>query len=415
MPQHSEAPSGAWRLLRSTLVPACVHPPSRARVAAVAAPVLALAAALGCGSSDLPPTYGNYIPSQGSGGDGGSIPGFSFGANPRVPMCSLGPEGGVCACADEPLVIDAPNLYFVLDRSGSMAEMNKWTNVQIALQNLVVALGPRANVGAAVFPNPSEDQCAPGVEVFRTQPGDRPAGALGATEAALITVLSRISASGGTPTAATLSALLGTVSSLAGKTYVILATDGGPNCNAAARCTVDLCTFNIENDTGCPPGGPTNCCADPNGGAFACLDQEPTIDAVRAIAAAGIPVYVVGVPGSAPYASLLDDLAMAGGTARGSEPQYYAIDSADQSALQAALSGIAAKITGTCTLALGNAPPDPGLVNVFFDEHPVPQSGPDGWTLDGTTVTITGASCQKILDGDVLDVRIVAGCPTVTY
>jgi hypothetical protein len=39
--------------------------------------------------------------------------------------------------------------------------------------------------------------------------------------------------------------------------------------------------------------------------------------------------------------------------------------------------------------------------------------GTDGWTLDGTTVTILGASCQKILDGDVLDVRVVAGCPTL--
>jgi hypothetical protein len=59
-------------------------------------------------------------------------------------------------------------------------------------------------------------------------------------------------------------------------------------------------------------------------------------------------------------------------------------------------------------------PPDPNLVNVFFDGSPLPQSGPDGWTLSGTTVTVLGASCQKILDGDVLDVRVVAGCPTVT-
>ena len=78
------------------------------------------------------------------------------------------------------------------------------------------------------------------------------------------------------------------------------------------------------------------------------------------------------------------------------------------------LSNIAAKITGTCTLSLDNTPPDPGLINVFFDEHVLPQAGPDGWTLNGTMVTISGASCQKILDGNVLDVRIVAGCPTVT-
>jgi hypothetical protein len=194
---------------------------------------------------------------------------------------------------------------------------------------------------------------------------------------------------------------------------VVLATDGGPNCNANANCGANLCTYNIENVPGCPPAG-LNCCTDPSIGADACLDGQPTINAVGAIASAGIPVYVVGVPGSAPYASLLDQLAAAGGTARASEPLYYAIDTADQAAFLTALSGIAAKITGTCTLNLDNAPPVPGLVNVFFDEHVLPQAGPDGWTLDGTSVTVLGASCQKILDGNVLDVRVVAGCPTVT-
>jgi hypothetical protein len=396
-------------------VPARVHRCSLARAIGLSASVLGLAGPFGCGSSDLPSEYGNYAPRQGGSDDAGPFPGFSLGTTPRVPMCSLGPEGGVCACADEPLAIDAPNIYFVLDRSGSMGELNKWKNVQIVLQNLVAALGPRANVGAAVFPDRAKSGCWPGAEVFPTRPGDRPAGTLGPTGAALITILAHIPASGGTPTATTLSSLVGTLTALPGKTFVILATDGGPNCNATAACTVDLCTYNIENATGCPPRGPANCCADPSQGALACLDEEPTIQAVRTIAAAGIPVYVVGVPGSAPYANLLDQLAVAGGTGRGSEPQYYAIDSADQSALEGALSGIAAKITGTCTLSLGNAPPDPGLLNVFFDENAISQSGPDGWTLDGSTVTITGASCQKILNGDVLDVRVVAGCPTVTY
>lgn len=385
--------------------------PSGALVAAFG---LAVSALPGCASPDPPPAFGNYIPQQAGGTDAAPIPTFVLGRTPDVPMCSLGPEGGVCACADEPLALDPPNIYFVLDRSLSMAESNKWWNVQMVLENLIIALGPRAKVGAAVFPNPTEDACAPGVEVFAPQPGDRPAGTPGPIEAEFVTVLGRIPAGGGTPTAATLSSLLPRLTSLSGKTYVILATDGGPNCNASAACAVDSCTFNIENAAGCPPGGPPNCCTDLGDGALACLDQDPTTQAVQAIATAGIPVYVVGVPGSAPYANLLDKLATAGGTARGSEPQYYAIDTADQAVLQTALSNIAAKITGTCTLTLDKNPPDPGLVNVFFDEHVLPQAGPDGWTLDGTTVTISGASCQKILDGGVLDVRIVAGCPTVT-
>jgi hypothetical protein len=293
----------------------------------------------------------------------------------------------------------------------------------LVLENLIIALGPRAAMGAAVFPNPNDcpttdtcvNGCTPGIEAFPLQRGDAPAGTPGPTEATMITALSQIAAAGGTPTAATLSAILPRLASLPGKTYVILATDGGPNCDQSATCTVDQCTNNIENAPGCPPAGPPNCCIDPaQGGAFACLDAQPTVHAVQALARAGIPVYVVGVPGSAPYAALLDQLAVAGGTARGSEPQYYAIGTADQAALGAVLSSIAAKITGVCTLHLDQAPPSPNLVNVFFDERPVPQAGPDGWMLDGTTVTISGASCQKILGGAVLDVRVVAGCPTVT-
>ncbi len=105
---------------------------------------------------------------------------------------------------------------------------------------------------------------------------------------------------------------------------------------------------------------------------------------------------------------------MAGGTARGSEPQYYAVTSTDETSFKTALQQVAAKITGTCTLALGSVPPDPALVNVFFDGTPVAQAGADGWTLDASTVTLLGASCQHVLSGRVLDVRVVAGCPTVT-
>jgi hypothetical protein len=385
--------------------------PRRARigrpVGCAIAGVIALAAAQGCGVADRPPPLADERI------DVGDASGAQLSVEASVPMCSLGPEGGVCACADEPLIGDVPNIYFVLDRSGSMAEMNKWGTVQTALDQLAIALGPRAAIGAAVFPNPASDECSAGVQVFATERGNAPAGKAGRVVNQLSSVLARIPAAGGTPTASTLRSILPNLVALPGKTYVILATDGGPNCNAAATCGVDTCTFNIDNPA-CSPGG-LNCCTDPGSGAEGCLDSQPTIDAVQAIAAAGIPVYVVGVPGSAPYADLLDTLARTGGTARAGEPQYYAIDTADQSALATALSGIAAQITGTCTLTLDSAPPAADLVNVFLDEQALPQSGPDGWTLDGSTVTITGASCQSILQGNVLDVRVVAGCPTVAF
>jgi hypothetical protein len=378
----------------------------------LAGPLFAVALAASCGDPARPPELGDTTPDGGVrvGDDAG--PSLISEGGLLEKSCGVGPDGGVCACADEPLLGDPPTLYFLLDRSGSMTDSNKWTTVQNTLEDLWIKLGPRVDVGAAVFPDPSSaNQCAPGVQIFAPVRGDAPAGTAGPNEIALLAALGSLPANGGTPTAATLTSLAPTIEAIPGKTYVILATDGGPNCDASADCAASLCTINM--DSACPIA-PSSCCSDPDyGSPLDCLDAQPTIDGVAALASAGIPVYVVGVPGSAPYAAFLDSLAAAGGTSRGSEPQYYAVDTPDQAALDSAMSKIAAKIAGTCTLTLNQVPPDPSLLNVFLDGTVVPQSGPNGWTLDGSVVTILGSSCQEILDGDVLDVRVEAGCPTV--
>jgi hypothetical protein len=369
--------------------------------------------------SQHPPQLGDPLVDGGSVGVDSQGPPLFSDSGPVEKSCGIGPDGGVCACADEPLLGDPPTLYYLLDRSGSMNDLGKWSTIQIALEAVMIALGPRARVGAAVFPDyTSQNQCAPGIEVFAPRRGDAPAGKAGPADTALGTTLGNIVAGGGTPTAATLQQLAPHIESIGGKTYVILATDGGPNCDPSATCTYATCTLNMDgtDPKGCPPAGSTNCCDGSTGhaGVLSCLDAQPTIDAVTALATAGIPVYVVGIPGSLPYADVLDQLAVAGGTARGSEPQYYAVDTADQAAFLAAMSKIAAKIAGSCTITLDQPPPDPSLINVFLDGNVLPQSGPNGWTLSGNTVTILGTSCDAITNGDVLDVRVVAGCPTVT-
>ncbi len=361
-----------------------------------------------CGSKHHPPLANDAPPISGGTGD---LIGSDAGSMPAA--CNTLVDGGSCGCQDVPLFADPPTMYFVLDRSGSMAESNKWTTVRLAVADVLRAIGPRANFGAAVFPGPSNvDQCASGIEVMSVRRGDPPStsGLDGPVTTELLSSTAA-AASGGTPTSATLTALMPKLAQLKGNLFVVLATDGGPNCNQAATCTIAGCMPNIEGVAGCD--ATTNCCAPPKGTPSNCLDDQATLAAVNKLKAAGIPTYVIGIPGSAPYAALLDSLAIAGGTAQTTgTSKYYRVDSTDQTALLTALKSVAAKVTATCTFKLqGNV--DPTLVNLFFDEVVVPQDTTNGWTMTGGTITLQGTSCQKVLNGDVLDVRIIAGCPTV--
>lgn len=362
----------------------------------------AIALQAGCGK-DRPPPAGDATYTPGTTG-GGAL----TDAGPKLPGCGQKADGSFCDCVDVPLFADPPNLYFVLDRSGSMADENKWDTVRVAVGRVLREIGPRANFGAATFPTPSQtDTCTPGSEIMSVRPGDRPTGTDGPTTTFLLTA-TRPPPYGGTPTAATLSALFSKITGYPGKTYVILATDGGPNCNRSASCDAANCIPNIESAPSCPPSGPPNCCEEEPG---SCLDADATASAVGAYQRAGVPVFVIGIPGSAPYAAVLDDLAIAGGTAQAGSPKYFAVDTASSNDLLATLKKVAAKVVATCEFKLTSPPQDPALVNVYFDETPVPQA--NNWTIRGDTVTLVGSSCDRVKAGDVLDVRIITGCPTV--
>jgi hypothetical protein len=331
---------------------------------------------------------------------------------------STGPDGGsiapdaaeACVGTEIPLATNAPVLYFVLDASGSMAEQGKWTNMLAAIAELIDAVGAQARFGAAVFPEPNAGACTSGVEVMPVRLGD----ATGAASSAFLAATA-FTPVGGTPTAATLRALVPELAAFPQATYAILATDGGPNCNDQLSCDADTCTSNMDGVAGCPVGGPPNCC-DPAGGVggVGCLDGPDAVDAVKALGVAGVETFVMGIPGSAPYAAVLDQLALAGGGARASEPYYYRVDTADTTALAASLAQIAAAATASCTVVLQHVPEDPGDVNVYVGGALVPRDGPNGWVLAGTKLTLEGSTCQALRSGTALTIRVTEGCATVT-
>ena len=382
-------------------------------------------ALIACGSDRPPPTGGLYAPGTSSGGASGT----PFGGNPvttTLPGCGKKDDGSYCDCVDTPLFADPPNIYFVLDRSGSMANDNKWDQVRVVVASILRGLGPRANFGATVFPGlDGASSCSAPAEVLPLTPGDRPqaGNADGPTTKSLLSSTAD-APGGGTPTAAALRAVAQTLKKAQGKTFVILATDGGANCTTTG-CNVDLCMPNIENrpatfnSPACPVAGPLNCCLPPDFAREACLDSANTISAVGALKAAGYPVYVIGLPdstittGSATYSALLDQLAVTGGTALAASPKFYKVGTSTDNALLVTLKKIAAKIVATCEFKLKEAPAAPERVNVYLDSIVVPKDPVNGWKIEGGTVTLLGSACSRVLSGDVLDVRIIAGCPTV--
>jgi von Willebrand factor type A domain len=343
------------------------------------------------------------------------------------PVQTLVPEGGtlrcglpideVCECTEMPLKGDPPNLYFILDHSGSMARDNLWTNVSQVLLETVRRLGPRSRYGVAFFPKSGSDGCDAGNEVMSLRQGDAPAGSRGPVWQQLRAATLPIPPAGGTPLGATLlalqSKLVDTAQQSPGKTYVILATDGAPNCNDTLRCNADKCSLNIEQVGACSLATP-NCCTDIPG---ACVDDERSTKVLSELRAKNIQTYVMGIPGSGPYADVLRRFAQAGGTNQASPDGYFRVDNGAQANLARALNEIVASVVGSCTIDLDVAPSDPARLNVYLDGVVLPQAGADGWSYENKTtptVRIQGESCKRIERGDILDVRVIAGCKTIT-
>lgn len=355
-------------------------------------------------SKQYPPWEGSSTTAttSGTGGTGGSD--FLFDAgDPGPPPADA---GGLCGNDVHKIVSVPPNVYFVLDKSGSMSAPatggTRYSVVQAAASKIANKLQYLIKVGAALFPG--DASCGAGGEVFPVS-FNNPAGFDLATKG--------IKPNGGTPTGATLDALYPKLTALLGKTIVVLATDGGPNCNVAAACDTNDCMQNIE---GCFPGMTCcalgeNCCA-PNGpsGPQNCVDRAHVVAAIKALKDAGIKVYVIGIPGSETYSGVLAEMALAGGAAIAAYPFYYKVD--DLTTISDVLAAAAGSAL-PCEFTVDEAPMVPSLTNVYFDKQVVLSDPVDGWTwTTSTTITLHGAACEKLHSGQVSQVQIVSGCPT---
>jgi hypothetical protein len=385
-------------------------------------PWIAVALAAGCGDPDRPPPLPLPAPPE----EEESL------VDPEPP----GPDlESPCGAATIALEFVRPNLYFAIDASGSMTASipagdstsdpslflppnDRYDAIARAIERLLRRIGHRVSFGARLFPT-GDVVCDDGEEIMALTPGDAVSfavsGESGPVLRELMFSIRRRTPRGGTPTALALGGALTSVNGRAEETYVFLVTDGAPNCNPSVLCQADRCIPNLEaaqltDELVCDSS--INCCDVSVLGPENCLDDTGSLAAIEDLARAGVSTFVIGIPGSDAYASVLDRLALAGGVPRAGSPSYYRVNDADE--LMNTVGSLGLGVALACSIELVEPPPDPALVNVFFDGQLVPYDPLDGWMFsDEQTVQMQGEACALMQTGQVLQADIVAGCPVV--
>lgn len=232
---------------------------------------------------------------------------------------------------------------------------------------------------------------------------------LGGSRAMLLSAISSITPDGlATPTHDAVAFGLERLQSLdAERPYLVLATDG-----AASVC------LGCDTDCGFDSTEPLR------------RDEEALITRVEEAATAGIPTFVIGVPGSQSFRGVLSRLADAGDTARAgcssSGPVYCHYDLTDAgldfgSALREALATIGESLL-SCEYEIPPNPDgtfDPLRVNVRIsgggEDETIPrdETREAGWDYSDSMdrVELFGEACARARSAETLE--ILFGCPTL--
>jgi len=401
----------------------------------------------GAGGGGMPGT--SAAAGQGSGGAAGSGGGPTAGAP--------GAGGSEEACTDVVGLDDCGfetqqaetlevNVLLVIDKSASMNAdpgdwgQTKWNALHGALSTALNQVRGVVSWGLELFPTSAGDIPIP---TPCSTPEDRccempegaelnvpvASGAQNVTEI-LGQLNNTADPSGGTPTAVALQRardyyVNGAGADLSGDRYVLLVTDGAPNCNSDISCSIDTCTLNLEGEAGSsclPPGEPnaTNCCANrPE----ACLDDSGTLTQIQALSDSGIQTIVVGIPGSELYQTNLEAFATAGGFTKldGSIGYYEVTQEGGVDELRDTFVEITTALVPECEIAITQEIPNLNLVNVAVDCEIIPRGEVTGtanhWFFDNnvapTRIIIDGPICDTIRTEGVDRIDTVVGCPTV--
>jgi hypothetical protein len=339
----------------------------------------------------LLPTCGPRSDGRPDGGGGGARP--DFGLGDVTPLEARAQE--ICtAPTPEPVSLHTADVLILFDRSESMsAAFGEGTRYGVEAETLAALLplyDGRLRFGFGAFP--SSDACAGGEVIGCCAAA--PSVAVGADH--VVPILAAIQAAdpvgGNTPTAQALRRAYDHYQALGpslAKRYVLLATDGRPNCTADGRLS--------EADAAC---------------------KDALLEADH-LWQAGIKLVVMGIgpgletdPDGAP--SCLDALARRGGNIREDAPLAF-FPVSDRFHLERALEQIFGGVERPdCHIDLGKRPADPTRVRVLFDGREIPRSRVSGWDFMGDDpryVTIVGAWCTQLEHFAIKRVEVQFGCP----
>ena len=353
-----------------------------------------------------------------------------------------GGDGKGCGGEDVEAMPIETQMLLLVDTSESMDgtpdgfEKTKWETLVDSLHVALPKVEDRIGMGLKMYPSGDTES-----DICSVETGIEVEVALSSEN--VTTILDELgsksrtgSSQGDTPTAAALADALeyfesGPGKELGGNRYVLLATDGGPNCNddpqVDCTCSGDIsdkscgvrekCTVNIdpsEAASACSLDGDLGSCCDVP---TLCLDDGGTIAAVTALAAAGIKTIVLGMPGSEAYEDVLDALAEAGGIPSSGETKYERVD--DPEELTTRLQKITVNLIRSCEIEVADPPSDANQVNVYLDGDIIFKDDEDGWMYpreaddDYSVIELVGPTCERVKSEGVGKISVKYGCDTI--
>jgi Mg-chelatase subunit ChlD len=299
---------------------------------------------------------------------------------------NVGAEASICSTIQLTPEAIYPEVMIAQDISGSM-DGTRWTNTKAALVDLASTLDNRLRLGIYFFPKlqaPASNSCQ-----LPTFPAGQyvdvaPALGNGPNIKAALNQLDSHRPYGGTPTAEALPIIRDyflhhSTAPVGTPKYVILVTDGSPNCT--------------------PPSGDGDNANDP-------VSQAATTTEIQNLRSDGMITYVVGYEISTTLQSVMNKWAVAGG----GFDQY--INVTNQQSLSTALAKIANVIV-PCEYELDTTPSDPSFVRVQLDGQALKFNDQNGWALTANRLVLQGAACSLLRDGQQHALHVQVECEPV--